>query len=52
MFWNNSTGLKIKIINLFENYVFILRSSHYTHYDDYIDQIKKTILLIESTLEQ
>ena len=52
MFWNNSIDLKIKIINLFENYVFILRSSHYTHYDDYIDQIKKTILLIESTLEQ
>ena len=52
MFWNNSIELKIKIINLFENYVFILRSSHYTHYDDYIDQIKKTILLIESTLEQ
>tara|TARA_B100001250_G_scaffold413594_1_gene448249 strand:+ start:1574 stop:2359 length:786 start_codon:yes stop_codon:yes gene_type:complete len=52
MFWNNSNDLKIKIINLFENYVFILRSSHFTNYDDYLDQIKKTIQLINSTLEQ
>ena len=52
MFWNNSTDLKIKIMNLFENYVFILRSSHFTNYDDYLNQIKKTIQLINSTLKE
>ena len=52
MLWNNSTDLKIKIMNLFENYVFILRSSHFTNYDDYLNQIKKTIQLINPTLEQ
>ena len=51
MLWNNSTELKIKIINLFENWVFILRSSHFTNYDDYLIQIQKTIQLINSNLE-
>ena len=51
MLWDNSNDLKIKIINLFENWVFILRSSHFTTYDDYSNQIKKTIQLINSNLE-
>jgi len=51
MLWDNSNDLKIKIINLFENWVFILRSSHFTTYDDYGNQIKKTIQLINSNLE-
>tara|TARA_B100000900_G_C20452838_1_gene663886 strand:- start:7 stop:792 length:786 start_codon:yes stop_codon:yes gene_type:complete len=52
MLWDNSNELKIKIINLFENWVFILRSSHFTNYDDYLIQIEKTIQLINSTLEK
>jgi len=35
MFWEDDEFLKRKIINLFENYVFILRSSFVVVYDEY-----------------
>lgn len=47
MFWEDDEFLKRKIINLFENYVFILRSSFVVVYDEYLNQINKTIELIE-----
>lgn len=47
MFWEKDKNLEKKIINLFENYVFILRSSFGVVYDEYLNQIEKTILLIE-----
>jgi len=47
MFWEDDEFLKRKIINLFENYVFILRSSFVVVYDEYLYQINKTIELIE-----
>jgi len=47
MFWEDDEFLKRKIINLFENYVFILRSSFVVVYDEYLNQINKTIEMIE-----
>ncbi|MDA9843288.1 hypothetical protein N9C47_00360 [Flavobacteriaceae bacterium] len=47
MFWEEDKIFEKKIINLFENYVFILRSSFGVNYDEYINQVKKTISLIE-----
>lgn len=47
MFWEKDKNLEKKIINLFENYVFILRSSFGVVYDEYLNQIDKTIQLIE-----
>jgi hypothetical protein len=47
MFWEEDKSIEKKIINLFENYVFILRSSFGVNYDEYINQVKKTISLIE-----
>lgn len=47
MFWEEDKSFEKKIINLFENYVFILRSSFGVNYDEYINQVKKTISLIE-----
>jgi hypothetical protein len=47
MFWEDDKFLKRKIVNLFENYVFILRSSFVVVYDEYLNQINKTIELIE-----
>jgi len=48
MFWEEDKNLEKKIINLFENYVFILRSSFGVSYDEYINQVNKTIALIET----
>ena len=47
MFWEKDKNLEKKIMNLFENYVFILRSSFGVVYDEYLNQIEKTIVLIE-----
>ena len=51
MLWDNSIDLKIKIINLFENYVFILRSSYAVTYAEYLGEINNTIKIIDSNLE-
>ena len=51
MFWVDNTELKKTIINLFENYVFILRSSYGVNYDEYLHEINNTIQIIESHLE-
>ena len=51
MLWDNSIDLKIKIINLFENYVFILRSSYAITYAEYLGEINNTIKIIDSNLE-
>lgn len=48
MFWEEDKNLEKRIINLFENYVFILRSSFGVSYDEYINQVNKTIALIET----
>jgi hypothetical protein len=48
MFWEEDKNLEKRIINLFENYVFILRSSFFVSYDEYINQVNKTIALIET----
>ena len=48
MFWEKDKNLEKQIINLFENYVFILRSSFVVDYDEYINQVNKTIALIET----
>lgn len=48
MFWGEDENLERQIINLFENYVFILRSSFLVVYDDYLNEINKTIEIIES----
>ncbi len=41
MFWEKDKNLEKQIINLFENYVFILRSSFVVDYDEYINQVNK-----------
>ena len=51
LLWENSIDLKIKIINLFENYVFILRSSYLVTYAGYLGEINKTIKIIDSNLK-
>jgi len=48
MFWEEDKNLEKKIIKLFANYVFILRSSFGVSYDEYINQVNKTIALIET----
>lgn len=48
MFWGEDENLDRKVINLFENYVFILRSSFLVVYDEYLNEINKTIDIIES----
>ncbi len=51
MFWVDNTELKKTIINLFENYVFILRASYGANYDEYLHEINDTIQIIELHLE-
>ena len=51
MFWVDNTELKKTIINLFENYVFILRASYGVNYDEYLHEINDTIQIIELHLE-
>lgn len=50
MFWENNPDLQQKIINLFENYLFIIRGSYNSNFDDYINEINDMILLIENKL--
>ncbi|MEK9613534.1 MAG: hypothetical protein VW080_06375 [Flavobacteriaceae bacterium] len=47
LFWDNDHQLLQEITNLFENYIFILRSSFVTNYDMYIEEMEKTIKMIE-----
>ena len=50
MFWKNDPNLQSKLINLFENYVFILRSSYVVNFEAYLTEVKKTITTIEDNI--
>lgn len=52
MLWDNDIKKKKELINLFENYVFILRSSYVTSFDTYLNELNNTIELIEDNLEE
>ena len=48
MLWKHSDALAERVMNLFENYVFILRSSHVVNYDEYIEEMQHTIEIIDN----
>ncbi len=50
MFWKKDPNLQSKLINLFENYVFILRSSYVVNFEAYLTEVKKTITTIEDNI--
>ena len=52
MLWNKDNKEKKELINLFENYVFILRSSYVVSFDSYLSELNNTIELIEDNIEQ
>ena len=47
MLWKHSDDLAERVMNLFENYVFILRSSYVVNYDEYIEEMQHTIDMID-----
>ena len=47
MLWKHSDDLAERVMNLFENYVFILRSSYVVNYDEYIGEMQHTIDMID-----
>ena len=51
MLWNDDNKKKKELINLFENYVFILRSSYVVSFDSYLSELNNTIDLIEDNIE-
>ena len=51
MLWNKDNKKKKELINLFENYVFILRSSYVVSFDSYLNELNNTIELIEDNIE-
>ena len=52
MLWNEDNKKKKELINLFENYVFILRSSYVVSFDSYLSELNNTIDLIEDNIEE
>lgn len=50
MFWKNDPSLQNKLINLLENYVFILRSSYVVNFDAYLTEVRRTISTIEDNI--
>ena len=52
MFWKKDINLQNKLINLFENYVFILRSSYVVNFGAYLGEVRKTIKTIEENINE
>lgn len=52
MFWEKDINLQNKLINLFENYVFILRSSYVVNFGAYLGEVRKTIKTIEENINE